>query len=196
MKIAIIGAHSTGKTTIIKSLQQICTQKGHSVSVLQELARECPLPINEETSLDAQKWILLNQISRETGIDHTDRLFFTDRATIDNFAYMYRVASPQSIDHFERAAAEHMSTYDLVFKTRKLQAPIKADGVRTTDMDFRDMIDRLINLLLKKHDVAYHLLPETMNYQTHVNYILSHALGQQSPPATIVAPETQMQMPY
>ena len=196
MKIAIIGTHSTGKTTIIKNLQQLCTQKGHAVTVLQELARECPLPINEQTSLDAQKWILLNQISRETAINHEDGLFFTDRATIDNFAYMYRVASPQSIDHFERAAAEHMHTYHFIFKTRKLQAPAKEDGIRTTDREFRDMIDRLIHLLLKKHDVSYHLLPETMNYQTHVNYILSHALGQSDSSTIVAAPETQMQMPY
>lgn len=196
MKIAIIGTHSTGKTTIIKNLQQLLRQKGHEVTVLQELARECPLPINEQSSLDAQKWILLNQISRETGIDHDGSMFITDRATIDNFAYMYRVASPLSIDHFERAAAEHMKSYDFVFKTRKLEAPAKEDGIRTTDLEFRDMIDRLINLLLSKHNVHYHLLPQTMNYQTHVNYILSHALATHKPQATLQTEETQMQMPY
>jgi len=53
------------------------------------LARLCPLPINEETTMDAQKWILLNQIAQENTIDHTGKVLITDRSTIDNFAYMY-----------------------------------------------------------------------------------------------------------
>lgn len=132
----------------------------------------CPMPINEQTTLDAQKWILLNQISRETEIDHSDKVFITDRSALDNFAYMYRITSPLDISHFERAAAEHMASYDYVFKTKKLSIEAKADGIRSTDKEFRDMMDRLIAHLFLKNQVPYHLLPASKAYDVHVDTIL------------------------
>lgn len=171
MKIAIIGTHSTGKTTLLESLAQHFSTQGKEVFILPEYARLCPFPINEETTLEAQKWILLSQITEENKILHEDKVLLTDRATIDNFAYMYRIGKSDAIENFERCAVAHMRTYDFVFKTQKLNLDAKEDGIRTTDLEFRDMIDRLITHLLKKHTIAYSLLPETIDYASHVEFI-------------------------
>ncbi len=174
MKIAIIGTHSTGKTTLIESLAQHFSVQGKEVFILPEYARLCPFPINEETTLEAQKWILLSQITEENKIDHTNNILLTDRATIDNFAYMYRIGKSDAIENFERCAVAHMRTYDFVFKTQKLNLDAKEDGLRTTDFEFRDMIDRLITHLLKKHNISYSLLPETIDYDSHVEFITNN----------------------
>lgn len=171
MKIAIIGTHSTGKTTIIETLSSALQEKNQLIHILPEYARLCPFPINENTTIEAQKWILLQQITEETKIDHSKQVLITDRATLDNFAYMWRIGEKLNISHFEKAAAEHMATYDFIFKTRKLNVNAKEDGVRTTDGEFRDMIDRLISLLLKKHNIPFTLLPDTLDYNTHVDVI-------------------------
>ena len=172
MKVAIIGSHSTGKTTLIRELKNAFEEQGKEVLVLEELARLCPLPINEETTMDAQKWILLNQIAQENTIDHTGKVLITDRSTIDNFAYMYRIGMNLGAEHFEHHAVLHMSSYDYIFKTKLLDISAKEDGVRTADGPFRDMMDRLINLLLAKHAVPFHLLPDTLDYSTHVQFIM------------------------
>jgi hypothetical protein len=143
---------------------------------LPEYARICPFPINENTTLEAQKWILLSQITEENKIEHTEGLLLTDRSTIDNFAYMYRIGKNEAIENFERCAVAHMKTYNFVFKTQKLNLDAKEDGVRTTDLEFRDMIDRLITHLLKKHHIPYLLLPKSLEYPTHVEFI-SNAMG-------------------
>ncbi len=171
MKIAIIGTHSTGKTTILENLSQYFEALGKEVIVLPEYARLCPFPINENSTLEAQKWILLSQITEENKIDHTNKILLSDRATIDNFAYLYRIGQSEAIENFERCAVAHMKTYDFVFKTQKLSLAAKEDGIRTTDLEFRDMIDRLITHLLLKHNIRHHNLSETIDYETHVHYI-------------------------
>lgn len=171
MKIAIIGTHSTGKTTLIEKLSEHLSNIGNTMAILPEYARLCPFPINENTTLEAQKWILLTQITEENKVNHSGKILLTDRATIDNFAYMYRIGKSDSIENFERYAVTHMKTYDFIFKTKKLNLVAKEDGIRTTDLEFRDMIDRLISHLLLKHNIKYFSLPETIDYETHVDFI-------------------------
>ncbi len=171
MKIAIIGTHSTGKTTILENLSHYFQALGKEVVVLPEYARLCPFPINEATTLEAQKWILLSQITEENKIDHSDKILLSDRATIDNFAYLYRIGQSEAIENFERCAVAHMKTYDFVFKTQKLSLAAKEDGIRSTDLEFRDMIDRLITHLLLKHNIRHFNLSETIDYDSHVQFI-------------------------
>ena len=40
-------------------------QLGANVGFLEEIARRCPFPINEGTSLEAQTWILVETVRRE-----------------------------------------------------------------------------------------------------------------------------------
>ncbi|MFH0857239.1 MAG: ATP-binding protein [Candidatus Magasanikbacteria bacterium] len=171
MKITIIGTHSTGKTTIIEQLKNTLQIHGKEVFVIQELARECPLPINETTTLEAQKWILENQIQRENEIDHTNRILITDRSSLDNFAYMYRALGENTPEPFEKLAVEHMSTYDFIFKTQKLDIDATRDKVRSTDYEFRDTMDWLIYHLLEKHTVPYYLLRTSTDVNLHVQDI-------------------------
>ena len=189
MKIAIIGTHSTGKTTILENLSDYFRELGKEVITLPEYARLCPFPINENTTLEAQKWILLSQITEENKIDHKDKILLSDRGTIDNFAYLYRIGQSEAIENFERCAVAHMKTYDFVFKTQKLSLAAKEDGIRTTDLEFRDMIDRLISHLLMKHSIKYLNLPETIDYETHIEFIGKElGLEKKVPKNSVIAP--------
>lgn len=171
MKIAIIGTHSTGKTTIINRLADYFTSHEQSVHILPEFARLCPFPINEGTTLEAQNWIQEEQIKQEAAIDHRKSILLCDRATLDNFAYMHKAANGADIHAYEKRAAAHMHSYDYIFKTKKLDVAARADGVRTTDQTFRDQIDVLIHHFLEKHHINFHLLPPVLDYDTHVRFM-------------------------
>lgn len=175
MKIAIIGTHSTGKTTLCKLLLAELHLRGLEAYLLPEFARLCPHPINEATTLEAQEWIQNEQMKQEGMYCINNRRFvICDRATIDNFAYMQQAAARDGVDvsAAEQRAVWHTSTYDVVFKTRKLDLAAKADGVRTTDGAFRDAIDARIHDLLDKHQVPHHMLLESLDYKAQVELML------------------------
>jgi len=175
MKIAVIGTHSTGKTTLLKKMSVALEEFGERVIILPEMARLCPMPINEETTLAAQQWILERQIEQEKRIRDDHTIVLCDRATIDNYAYFLRASwkTRHNLDmaRFEKMAVEHMPSYDLVIKTRKLSLASKADGERSVNEYFRDEIDELISALLKKYNISYFLLPPTIDYDVHVQLI-------------------------
>lgn len=171
-KIAIIGTHSTGKTTLGTLLADSLKQKGKDVVYVPELARACPLPINEDTTLQAQQWILSNQIKFEETLARPDCIMICDRATLDNFAYMHRAMQGNNIEEFETMAVAHMRTYHHIFKTQKLNIDAIKDGFRSIDHVFRDEIDTLITHLLQRHNIAYTLLAATPAYATHIESIL------------------------
>jgi len=172
MKIAIIGTHSTGKTTLGRMLAEKLTTLKYSVNYLNELARECPFPINEATNFEAQKWILDNQFKLEEEMHSPNGFLICDRATLDNFAYMQRASKGLDIRSYEKKATEHMSSYDFIFKTKKLDLEAEEDGVRSINDDFRDEIDNLISELLKKHKINYFELSSTVDYNVHLEFIL------------------------
>ena len=172
MKIAIIGTHSTGKTTLGRMLAEKLKELRYEVNYLNELARECPFPINEATSFEAQKWILDNQFRLEEEMHSTNGFLICDRATLDNFAYMKRVSKGLDIRSYEKKAAEHMSSYDFVFKTKKLNLEAEKDGIRSVNDEFRNEIDNLISKLLKKHKIDYFELYPTVDYEVHLEFIL------------------------
>ena len=64
-KIAFVGSHGVGKTTLCYGLAARLKAKDLSLDVVGEVARRCPLPINRATTLFAQGWILHTQIADE-----------------------------------------------------------------------------------------------------------------------------------
>jgi adenylate kinase family enzyme len=65
LEVACAGSHGVGKTTLCVDLAAQCKRLDLAVELVKEVARRCPLPINEETTLDAQAWILHTQIAEE-----------------------------------------------------------------------------------------------------------------------------------
>jgi GTPase SAR1 family protein len=64
-KIALIGSHGVGKTTLCFGLAARLKERDISLDVVHEVARRCPLPINEETGVASESWILHTQIAEE-----------------------------------------------------------------------------------------------------------------------------------
>ena len=113
------------------------------------MARDCPLPINRETTRDAQQWILHTQCAREIGAQRSDAVV-CDRSVIDNYAYLVRALGRQSdLDPWLRSWSK---TYTRLFKVPVWKPP-SFDGTRDTDVVFQEEIDATIEELIEDWDI-------------------------------------------
>jgi nicotinamide riboside kinase len=156
VKIAFIGSHGVGKTTLCYDLAAILKRQGLSVDIVKEVARLSPLPINRKTSLDAQTWILTTQIAEEIRSASQNQVVVCDRSVLDNYAYMVLACGRQR--WLERLINHWMRSYDLMFKV-PVSGVADADGVRDTDDFFIRSIDQLVDGLLQEKRLPHERLP-------------------------------------
>ena len=156
MKVAFIGTHGVGKTTLCYDLASVLKRQGIHVDIVKEVARLSPLPINRQTSLDAQTWILMTQVAEEIRSAVHHEVVVCDRSVLDNYAYMALACGRQP--PIERFVSHWMKTYDLLFKV-PISGAASADGVRDTDEFFMRSIDQLVDTLLQEMKIAAEPLP-------------------------------------
>ena len=148
MKVAFIGTHGVGKTTLCYDLAAALKKRDLTVELVREVARECPLPINRDTTLKAQSWILHTQIAWELQAEAKADVVFCDRAVLDNYCYMKRAftGAPEE-GVLEELVRTWTRTYDRLFRVPIVGDP-RFDGVRDTDFVFQHEIDRSIQQTL------------------------------------------------
>jgi len=148
MKVAFIGTHGVGKTTLCYDLAASLKKRDLTVELVREVARECPLPINQETTLKAQSWILHTQIAWELHADAKAEVVVCDRAVLDNFCYMRRAFTGAPAEAvLEGLVRSWTKTYDALFKVPVVGNP-RFDGVRDLDLAFQREIDGSIDQTL------------------------------------------------
>jgi len=156
MKIAFIGTHGVGKTTLCYELAASLKRLDLSVDLVKEVARVCPLPINRETTDRAQRWILHTQVAWEIELAEAYEAIVCDRSVVDNYAYLVQAVGRQpDLDVFVR---HWMQTYTLLVKV-PVVAPPAYDGTRDVSVDFQIAIDRLIDVLLDDFELPRLELP-------------------------------------
>jgi len=157
VKVAFIGTHGVGKTTLCYDLAALLKRRDLSVDIVKEVARLSPLPINRKTSLDAQTWILMTQVAEEIRSASQHQVVVCDRSVLDNYAYMVLACGRQK--GIERFVDHWMKTYDLLFKVPMSEGAVSPDGVRDTDELFMRSIDQLVDTLLAEKRIPHEKLP-------------------------------------
>jgi nicotinamide riboside kinase len=155
-KIAFIGTHGVGKTTLCYDLAAALKKRGVAVDIVKEVARQSPLPINRQTSLEAQLWILSTQIAEEIRSGAAHDVVVCDRSVLDNYAYLVCATSRQR--WLEPLVNRWMKGYDLLIKVPIIGSP-SPDGVRDTDELFMRSIDRMVDELLAERKLECLRLP-------------------------------------
>jgi nicotinamide riboside kinase len=141
MKIALIGSHGVGKTTLCFELAAEFKRRGADVEMVREVARSSPLPINEQTTSPAQEWILHTQIAEEIHAVASHDVVLCDRSVLDNYCYLVQAAG--SIRSWDQFLDYWMPTYDLLVKVPIIERP-SFDGVRAVDPTFQERIELLL----------------------------------------------------
>jgi thymidylate kinase len=157
VKVAFIGTHGVGKTTLCYDLASLLKRRGVNVDIVKEVARLSPLPINRQTSLEAQTWILTTQVAEEIRSAGRHQVVVCDRSALDNYAYLALACG--RVRPIERFVDHWMKTYDLLFKVPVSEGAVSADGVRDTDEFFMRAIDQLVDSLLAEKKIVHERLP-------------------------------------
>jgi nicotinamide riboside kinase len=156
-KIAFIGTHGVGKTTLCYGLAARLKARDLAVEVVHEVARRCPLPINEETSVASESWILHTQVAEEIVAAHRYPVVVCDRSALDNYVYLLLAAEPRP--DLEGLVDAWMRTYDLLVHVPVVDEP-SPDGVRSADPSFQRAVDdRLDRELARRGLAAFRLDP-------------------------------------
>ena len=151
LKIAFIGTHGVGKTTLCYGLAARLKRRDVSLEIVHEVARRCPLPINESTTVAAQAWILHTQIAEELVAAARYPVVLCDRSVLDNYVYLLLAAGRQSgLDDL----VEHwLATYDLLVHVPIVGDP-SPDGIRAADPAFQEAVENRLVAELSSRKVT------------------------------------------
>ena len=155
MKIAFIGTHGVGKTTLCYDLASRLKRQDRVVDLVQEVARACPLPINRDTTLQAQAWILHTQIAHELAASAQGGIVICDRSVLDNYAYLVQQAGRRP--EYDGLVRQWVTSYDHLFKVPIIDPPT-FDGKRDVSQAFQRDIDAGIDALAGEFGVSCHRL--------------------------------------
>jgi len=174
VKIALIGSHGVGKTTLCFELAARLKRRNVDLEVVREVARGCPLPINRETTAAAQEWILHTQIALEIEAASKHEVVLCDRSALDNYCYLVHAIGTSPV--WEKVLDSWLPSYDYLVHVPVWRRPAY-DGVRAVDPSFQDQIELLLEGMVHARglcplrldqsgrerwgcDIVDHLLPE------------------------------------
>lgn len=163
MKIAYTGTQGTGKThaAIERAAKLKRENPDKEVGLLINVERECPLPINRETTFESQMWIFTTQIREEIRLANIYDILVTDKTAMDMVAYIGAFCSggywKTGYSPMYMTARRWLRTYDrIIFRTLYSNEYCMDDGIRCVDESARKSVEealiRLYNTCLGPMD--------------------------------------------
>ena len=149
MKIGFTGTMSVGKTTLVKALQEIPDLKDYTFTTERSAyLHSLGIPLNYETTIEGQTVFLAERVSE---LMHPN--IVTDRTIIDVMAFTNKARKVSYIDGdaFEEYAKRFIYQYDYIFYVSPEGVNMEDNGIRETDLEYRNDIDQEIQKLLHKH---------------------------------------------
>jgi len=151
LKLALIGTHGVGKTTLAFEICSLLKKADYNVELVTEVARRSPFPVNEATTLEGQLWILHAQIAAELDASRAPNVI-CDRAVLDNYCYLVNKFGRQQ--RLEQWLEWWMQSYTLLVGVPPLADGIPPDGFRSENLEFQHRIHELIEEMLETPQFA------------------------------------------
>lgn len=165
IKVAVSGAHSTGKSTFISTIADALKVKRIPHDIVSDLAGKCPLPILRQHTVESTMWITTSGIAEEIAAAHRSPIVLVDRPVLDAWAYL--VAAVPTIENSQtvklralRNLIENwLPTYFRIYQTEIDESlPIDDNQFRDLDPDFRMAVGQQMKLAMRTFDVQPRLL--------------------------------------
>ncbi len=157
MRIAIVGSHGVGKTTLSTKLSEYFGFPRIPDIVRQ--ASEKKFFINEETPPESQMWILSKQIELER---NTPIPWVADKALYDNVVYGNVILRDQKVKDVIRDIVIKEARYDMLLYV-PIEFDIQDDGLRSLDVRFQKSIDNAYLRFLSEHRLFFHIIRGTVD---------------------------------
>ena len=146
MKIGLCGTMSVGKTTLVNALKERPEFKDYMFRT--ERSKELMaqgIPLNTDSTLKGQT-IFLAERTSELMCENV----ITDRTVIDVMAFARASKSINYVDkeEFINYAKRFIREYDYIFYVSPVGVEIEDNGIRETNVDYRDLINFTISNLI------------------------------------------------
>ncbi|MCK9369542.1 ATP-binding protein [Candidatus Dojkabacteria bacterium] len=152
MRILIIGAQGTGKTTLANDI----VSANPELKLLPEVARmalAAGFKLDKSADFETELWIALTQIGME---DKAGDNWVADRGLVDLLAYVINLFPEDEhlMNIIQRMLEKRLKTYDLVIYLPTGEFPLVEDGVRLIDYDFQESIDLAIRQIIDRYGIS------------------------------------------
>lgn len=169
MKFSISGAQSTGKSTIIKAIQERKLFPNNTLvtEVVRTLALK-GIKINKGADHKSQMMIFEEHYKNTLRYDN----LISDRSSLDAFAYAtwdYLNGSYTYEEHKQHEAIflDTIKNYHLTFYVAP-EFPIVDDGFRSTDFTYQTEIHNIFLKLIKKYDLPVVCISGTVDQRVNI----------------------------
>jgi deoxyadenosine/deoxycytidine kinase len=142
MKIGLCGTMSVGKTTLVNSLKELGQFKNYEFATERsEYLMNLGIPLNTDSTLNGQTVFLAERVA-----ELMKENVITDRTVLDVIAFTNLAKSIDFKDkeYFEDYARVFIGQYDYIFYISPEETIMEDNGIRETDLEYRDLIDQAI----------------------------------------------------
>ena len=142
MRIGLCGTMSVGKTTLVNELKKLNQFKGYEFATERsEYLMNLGIPLNTDSTLNGQTIFLAERVA-----ELMKENVITDRTILDVIAFTNLAKSIDIKDkeYFEDYARVFVGQYDYIFYISPEGTVMEDNGVRETDLEYRDLIDKAI----------------------------------------------------
>ena len=148
MKIGLCGTMSVGKTTLVNELKKLEQFKDYEfVTERSKYLMDLGIPLNTDSTLKGQTMFLAERVA-----ELMKENVVTDRTILDVIAFTNLADSIDFKDkeYFEDYARVFVGEYDYIFYIDPIGTAMEDNGIRETDLEYRDNIDKVIVKTLNK----------------------------------------------
>ena len=161
MRIALIGAQNTGKSTLVENFIQKWPMYKKPEKTYRDIIKEKNLPLNKEASKESQRTILNALVDEaQQACAKEDKHIIFDRCTVDNIAYtLWHYAkettgfSVEYVIDSKAIAALALKYFDVIFYVPvREEIPVVPREGREIDLVFRDEINNIFDALVESYE--------------------------------------------
>jgi len=174
MRIALSGAQCTGKTTLMNKILQTPELFG-DFHLIPEVVRSIKakegesFEFNKSGDVRSQELILT---THHRNVQQFEKLV-TDRCALDAFAYAtYNYWDGKFTFKewalFEQIFIRTIKHYNVIFYLPIGMIPLKEDGVRNTDAEFQEAIDKIFKWVIKQYNLEIVILNDPLEQRFDV----------------------------
>jgi thymidylate kinase len=162
MKIGFCGTMSVGKTTLVNTLKKLPEFKGYNFRTERsKYLKDLGIPLNTDSTLKGQ-CVFLAERASELMFEN----IITDRTIIDVMAFASASKSMDFLDKedFATLAKQLIPEYDYIFYIDPFGVKMEDNGVRETNLEYRDLIDFTIRNIINNNKFRmknFHILSGT-----------------------------------
>jgi len=154
MRIGFTGTMSVGKTTLVKALKETPEFRNYTFATERSAyLNSLGIPLNYKTTIEGQTIFLAERVT-----ELMQENIIADRTILDVMAFTNKACKINYLDAegFEAYASRFLQKYDYIFYIPPEGVGMEDNGIRETDLEYRQQIDEEIKKLILKHNKSTH----------------------------------------